>query len=143
MDTHVDELVFQPKRHFDKPEEVLKNRKLSSDDKVRILESWKLDSQRLADSTAENMDGGEDCDLREVSRALIQLKEMEKPAVAIQRKNNAAVMSGLVIGSALGAGVGLVATVATATASLALIAQTTVAGLIVGGVAGVLKRPLR
>jgi hypothetical protein len=49
----------------------------------------------------------------------------------------------MVLGAVLGAGVGLVATVATATASLALIAQTTVVGLIVGGVAGAIKRPAR
>lgn len=143
MNTHVDDLVFQPRQHFDHPDEVLKSRKLSSDDKRRILESWKLDAQRLADSTAENMTGGEDTDLRDVSRALVQVKESSKQPTAIQPKSNAPVMSGLVIGAVLGAGVGLIATAAMATASLALIAQTTVAGLIVGGVAGAIKRPLR
>lgn len=144
MSTHaVEDLVFHPKRHFDHPDEVVKDNELSHTDKVRILESWKLDAQRLADSTAENMTGGEETDLREVSRALVQLKDMEPPQLAIQRKQDAPVMSGMVLGSVLGAGVGLIATVAVATASLALIAQTTVAGLIIGGVAGAIKRPLR
>ena len=143
MNTQVDDLVFHPKRHFDRPEDVMRNRKLSHGDKVRILESWKQDAQQLADSTAENMTGGEETDLREVSRALVQLKDMEPPLVAFQRKGEAPVMSGMVLGSVLGAGVGLIATVATATASLALIAQTTIAGLIIGRVAGAIKRPLR
>ena len=143
MSTHaVDDLVFHPKRHFDHPDEVVRDNELTHTDKVRILESWKLDAQQLADSTAENMSGGEETDLREVSRALVQLKD-QAPPVAIQRKGDAPVMSGMVLGSVLGAGVGLVATAATAAASLALIAQTTVVGLIVGGVAGAIKRPPR
>lgn len=143
MNTHVEDLVFHPKRHFCRPEDVVRSRRLSHIDKVRILESWKQDAQQLADSTAENMTGGEETDLREVSRALVQLKDMEPLPVAFQRKGEAPVMSGMVLGSVLGAGVGLIATVATATASLALIAQTTIAGLIIGGVAGAIKRPLR
>ena len=51
MNTQVDDLVFHPKRHFDRPEDVVRNRKLSHGDKVRILESWKQDAQQLADST--------------------------------------------------------------------------------------------
>lgn len=141
MSTHVDDLVFHPKRHFDHPDDVVRSRRLSHDDKLRILESWKLDAQQLADSTAENMTGGEETDLREVARALVQLKDKEISG-ASARKSDAPVMSGMVLGSVLGAGVGLLATIATATASLALIAQTTVAGLIIGGVAGAARRSL-
>ncbi len=143
MNTQVDEMVGHPTRHFDAPKEVLTHPELSYSDKRRILESWKLDAQRLMDSTSENMTGGEESDLREVSRALVELKNTAPPPVAIQPKRNAPVGSGMTIGALLGAGVGLVVAAATATASVALIAQTTVAGLIVGGVAGALRRPVR
>ena len=143
MDTHVDDLVMQPTRHFDHPQEVLTHPDLSTKDKLRILESWKLDAQRLAESTAENMSGGEESDLREVSKALMHLKGMEQLPLAIQREEGPPVGSGMAIGALLGAAAGLVATAATATLSLALIAQTTVAGLVVGGVAGALRGPKR
>lgn len=139
MNTQVDEMVGYPTRHFARPDEVLGHPSLSFKDKRRILESWKLDAQRLAESTAENMSGGEESNLRDVSRALTQLKDMTPPPVAIQPRRSAPVGSGMTIGGLLGAGVGLVAAAATATASVALIAQTTVAGLVIGGVAGALK----
>lgn len=141
MNTHVDDMVVHPSRHFGRPQEVLLHPKLSYDDKRRILESWKLDAQRLADSTHENMTGGEECDLREVSRTLVQLKNMEPPADVIQPERSGHVGAGMIIGALLGAGVGLVAAAATASASLALVAQTTAAGLIIGGVAGALGGP--
>jgi hypothetical protein len=138
MNTQVDEMVGYPTRHFARPDEVLNHPSLSSKDKRRILESWKLDAQRLADSTDENMTGGEESNLRDISRALVHLKITTTP-LAIQPKRTAPVGSGMTIGGLLGAGVGLVAAAATATVSLALIAQTTMAGLVIGGVAGALK----
>jgi len=143
MNTHVDDMVVHPERHFDRPEEVLLHPELSYDDKRRILESWKLDAQRLADSTDENMTGGEEDNFREVSRALVQLKSMEPPADVIQPNRGAPIGAGMTIGALLGAGAGLVAAAATATASLALIAQTTIVGLIIGGVTGALRGPAR
>lgn len=140
MSTHVDELVFAPKRHFDRPEDVLGDDKLTYGEKRRILESWKHDSQRLAESTAENMTGGEETDLREVSRVLVELKAMTVAPEAIQPNQTTRVVSGMTIGGLLGAGVGLVVTAATA-ASLAVVAQTTVAGLIIGGAVNALRKP--
>jgi len=142
MNTHVDEMVVHPTRHFDRPDEVLTHPDLSYHDKRRILESWKLDAQRLADSTDENMTGGEEDNLREVSRALVHLKDMA-PQVVIQPRRGPPVGAGMTIGALLGAGAGLVAAAATATASVVLIAQTTVIGLVIGGVAGALRGPAR
>ena len=144
MDRHIDELVMQPTRHFDNPGDVLTYPGLKHKDRLRILESWKLDAQRLAESTAENMSGGEETNLREVSQALVQLKSMETPPIAIQRPEAARpVAAGMAIGGLLGAGAGLVATAATPTVSLALIAQTSVVGMIMGGIAGALRGPRR
>lgn len=142
MDTRVDELAMHPTRHFDNPEEVLTYPGLKRKDRIRILESWKLDAQRLSESTAENMTGGEESDLRKVSKVLLHLKNLEKPPLVIQNTpDSRAVTGGMAIGALLGAGAGLVAGAATTTVSLALIAQTSVVGLIAGGVAGALRRP--
>lgn len=144
MNTHVDDLVMQPTRHFDEPREVLTRPGLSYTDRVRILESWKLDAKRLAESTSENMNGGEETNLREVSKALIQLKMMEHPPVVNQpNESSRPVAAGMAIGGLLGAGAGLVAAAATTTFSVALIVQASIIGLIVGGVAGALRRPQR
>lgn len=71
----VDELVLDPKKWFGTPDDVLNDNKISVEDKKRILESWKLDESRLAESTDENMTGGEESHLRDVSRALLELEE--------------------------------------------------------------------
>lgn len=144
MDKHVDQLVMQPTRHFDNPGEVLSHPGLKYKDRLRILESWKLDAQRLADSTSENMSGGEQGHLSEVSEALLQLKSTDKLTRVIQRKHSERpVAAGMAIGGLLGAGAGLIAAAATTTVSLALIAQTAVVGVIAGGVAGALRSPQR
>ncbi|RYG38134.1 MAG: hypothetical protein EON93_02575 [Burkholderiales bacterium] len=103
MNTHVDDLIAYPQRHFGRPEEVLNEPTLSVDKKRRILESWKLDAQRLAESTAENMSGGEETDLRDVSKVLIQLKSMEEIPVARQQKQGSDVGAGMATGALVGA----------------------------------------
>jgi hypothetical protein len=145
MQAHVDELVANPQRHFDHPVDVLNEPTLSSDDKRRILESWKLDAQRLAESTAENMSGGEESDLRDVSKVLVQLNEMDKsPPVVTQpdRSNTKGVGTGMAVGALVGAGAGLVIVAVTAP-SVAIVAQATVVGLILGGVAAALRNAVR
>jgi len=144
MDKHVDQLVMQPARHFDNPGEVLSYPGLKYRDRLRILESWKQDAQRLAESTAENMSGGEETDLVEVSQALLRLKSMEKLPRPIQHRNGQRpVATGMAIGGLLGASAGLVAAAATTTVSLSLIAQAGIVGVIAGGVAGALRSPQR
>jgi hypothetical protein len=75
----VDELVLDPKKWFGTPDDVLHDNKLSAEDKKRILESWKLDESRLAESTDENMTGGEESHLRDVARALLELEDKPAP----------------------------------------------------------------
>lgn len=141
MSTHVEDLIAHPQRYFDRPDDVLADSRLTANDKLKVLESWKLDAARLAESTAENMTGGEETDLRDVSKALLELKAIE-PTLAIKgtgeprsRKGVASLAGGMVIGAVLGAGAGLVA-IAITGPSLAIVAQTTVVGLILGGVVG-------
>lgn len=142
MNTHVEELIAYPQRYFNRPDEVLVEPTLSVDEKRRILESWKLDAQRLAESTAENMTGGEESDLREVSKVLVQLRSMESMPVAHQPKEGMGVGTGMAGGALLGAGAGLVISAVTVP-SLVIVAQATVAGLILGGVGAAVRKALR
>ena len=146
MNTHVEDLIANPKHHFDHPVEVLDEPSLSNDDKRRILESWKLDAQRLAESTAENMSGGEETDLRDVSKVLVQLKTIEKeqPPVATQPDRNTVrgVGTGLALGGLVGAGAGLLINTFTV-ASLAVVAQAAIVGVILGGVGTALRNATR
>jgi len=145
MSTHVDELIAHPQRHFGRPSEVLTDSRLTADEKLKVLESWTHDAARLAESTAENMSGGEESDLRDVSKALLELKAGE-PAVVTKPKRTrrwgtggSSMTGSLAIGAMLGAGAGLVA-VAITGPSLAIVAQTTVVGLILGGIVGTVRR---
>lgn len=142
MNTHVDELIVYPQRYFTSPDAVLIEPTLTVDQKRRILESWKLDAQRLAESTAENMSGGEETDLREVSKVLIQLKTMEDPPVAHTPKGSAGVGIGMAAGALVGAGAGLVISAATVP-SVVLVAQASVVGVILGGIGAVVRKALR
>lgn len=144
MNTHVEDLIAYPHRHFKHPHDVLDEPTLSIDEKRRILESWKLDAQRLAESTAENMTGGEETDLRDVSKTLVELNQMEEAPQAIQPRKHAApgVGTGMGIGALVGAGAGLVIIAATGP-SLAVLAQATVVGIILGGVAAALRNAVR
>ncbi len=148
MNTHVEDLIVNPNRHFGHPVDVLNEPALSIDDKRHILESWKLDARRLAESTAENMSGGEETDLRDVSKVLIQLNEMDEAPVAKQHGpklatiNTKGVGTGMGLGAIVGAGAGLLITAAT-TPSLAVIMQATVVSVIFGGVTAAIQDAVR
>jgi hypothetical protein len=142
MNTLVEDLIAYPQRYFDHPREVLDEPTLKMDEKRRILESWKLDAQRLAESTAENMTGGEETDLREVSKVLVELKQMPMTTEVHQTSDRNDVPAGMAIGGLLGAGAGLLAAAVTGP-SLTVIAQATVVGVILGGVVTGVRRALR
>jgi len=147
MDEIIDNMVANPHRHFSNPVEVLQSPELTNDEKRRILESWKLDAQRLAESTAENMSGGEESDLREVSKSLVQLNTMDAvpPKVvqsSVRPRGNMAL--GLSVGAIVGAGVGLV--VITAWPPLHpvfVVAEAIIVGVLAGGVTAALRRAVR
>lgn len=144
MSIHVEELIANPQRHFDHPVDVLNEPELSVDEKRRILESWKQDAQRLAESTAENMSGGEETDLRDVSKVLVQLKEMEKAPQVTQpaRHSTRGLGRGLFFGALIGAGAGLVIAAVTGP-SIAVVAEVALVGLIIGGVAVSIRNAVR
>ena len=70
----VDEIIKDPKAHFQSPAHVLNNDNLSHADKKEILKSWHEDAEALERAKGEAMSGGEPSWLQEVNEAMEQLK---------------------------------------------------------------------
>ncbi len=70
----VDDMIRDPSDHFNHPIEVLQHKKLSSDQKRAILESWKVDEEEKSTATAENMGKTDNNRLSEVMDSLRKLK---------------------------------------------------------------------
>ncbi|HKU15784.1 MAG TPA: hypothetical protein VJQ52_15410 [Steroidobacteraceae bacterium] len=79
MATHVEYVesaISDPTRHYARPMDVLQDEELDTDEKRRILESWKKDAELLSTAQAENMSGGERPQLQDVSLALTHLEQL-------------------------------------------------------------------
>jgi hypothetical protein len=79
MATHaeyVESAISDPTRHYTRPMDVLQDDQLDTDEKRRILESWKKDAELLSTAQAENMSGGERPQLQDVSLALTHLEQL-------------------------------------------------------------------
>ena len=145
----LENMISNPPRYFVRPAEVL-TEPLSTGDKRKILESWKHDADQLAQSTAENMSGGEEGDLRLVNKTLIQLNTAEPPEkdVMTSRKHTG-VMLGIAIGALAGVGVALLFLAASNGFSAAaregwmmpmsVMIEAAVAGALVGGIATAIR----
>jgi hypothetical protein len=73
MDTHqqqVENAIADPTRYYTSPMDVVRDDALDSEEKRRILESWKKDAELLSTAQDENMAGGERPQLQDVSLAL-------------------------------------------------------------------------
>jgi hypothetical protein len=71
----VSDAVTDPTREYRKPIDVLNDRELDNDEKLRILESWKKDAELLSVAQDENMAGGERPQLQDV---LLAIQELER-----------------------------------------------------------------
>jgi hypothetical protein len=67
------DILQNPARCYDSPSHVLMDSALSYDEKRQVLDAWRLDAERLADSSNEGMGGGEASRLCEVALAQQQL----------------------------------------------------------------------
>ena len=80
MSTHqeqVENAISDPTRHYTCPMDVVNDESLETEEKRRILESWKKDAELLSTAQAENMSGGERPQLQDVSLALQELDQAE------------------------------------------------------------------
>ncbi len=147
MERQIDDLVANPHRHFNRPVEVLDAVEINNDDKRRILESWKLDASRLAESTAENMSGGEESELREVSKTLLQLDAMEKTPEVVTRTEPRArknVGAGLAAGAVIGLIVGLaIGVIYPALGMFPVMLEAAAVGAVIGGLAMALRATVK
>ena len=77
MSTHqeqVESAIADPTRHYAAPMDVVHDESLDTEEKRRILESWKKDAELLSTAQDENMSGGERPQLQDVSLALTELE---------------------------------------------------------------------
>ncbi len=79
IDPDIAEIIADPTRRYQSPQQVLDDPQLGLDDKRRILESWKTDAELLSTATNENMTGGDSPlpVLQDVNLALEKLQQLE------------------------------------------------------------------
>jgi len=65
--------LMNPSKAYESPGHVLLDKGLTHDEKRKVLDAWRMDAERLADSSNEGMSGGEENRLREVALAQQQL----------------------------------------------------------------------
>lgn len=74
----IDKVVQSPADYFANPAQVTTEPDLDHEQKIRVLESWKVDAMRLLTSSAENMPGDEheqiSADLQQINMLLTDLK---------------------------------------------------------------------
>jgi hypothetical protein len=75
----VESAISDPTRHYACPMDVVNDDALDTDEKRRILESWKKDAELLSTAQDENMSGGERPQLQDVSLALGELERLSAP----------------------------------------------------------------
>jgi hypothetical protein len=76
MATHqeqVENAISDPTRQYTCPMDVVEDDSLETEEKRKILESWKKDAELLSTAQDENMSGGERPQLQDVSLALSEL----------------------------------------------------------------------
>jgi hypothetical protein len=79
VDAHqqqVENAIQDPTRYYARPMDVVHDDALDTEEKRRILESWKQDAQLLSTAQDENMAGGERPHLQDVSMALSELERL-------------------------------------------------------------------
>jgi hypothetical protein len=72
----VQDAIGDPTREYAKPMDVVNDPRLDTEQKRRILESWKKDAELLSTAQDENMAGGERTQLQDVSIALTELERI-------------------------------------------------------------------
>lgn len=73
---NLQEKLKSPAQAYNSPGDVLIDEELSHEEKEQVLDAWRLDAERLADSSNEGMAGGEPARLREVALAKQKLADL-------------------------------------------------------------------
>jgi hypothetical protein len=73
---NIETIIKDPGKYFASPREVVSDRELDLEAKLKILLSWAVDAQLLAVAEEENMGGTDRPGLREVKLALLELEKV-------------------------------------------------------------------
>jgi len=73
FDKDIESIIENPVGYYDHPTDVVRDSKLSLDEKKQILDAWEEDARRLAVATEEGMGGGEPSNLADVAEAKVEL----------------------------------------------------------------------
>lgn len=77
----LDEKMLNPNKHYASPADVLIDDALTREEKASVLAAWRLDAERLSESSNEGMSGGENARLREVALAQHSLDALGRAPV--------------------------------------------------------------
>ena len=69
----IEAILKDPSRHFRAPRDVVTDKRFTTGEKRRILDSWALDAQLLTVAEEENMGGQDRPGLRDVKLARLEL----------------------------------------------------------------------
>jgi hypothetical protein len=69
----IESIVKDPSRYFRAPRDVVTDKRFTTEEKQRILDSWALDAQLLTVAEEENMGGQDRPGLRDVKLARLEL----------------------------------------------------------------------
>ncbi|CAB0151871.1 hypothetical protein PSI9734_02231 [Pseudidiomarina piscicola] len=72
---NIEAILQDPAAVYDKPTDLLKDSRLSDEQKLKVLEQWEYDAEELLVATEENMPGPEDTQLDDILAAKQQLKD--------------------------------------------------------------------
>jgi hypothetical protein len=72
-ETKVSDAIGDPSKEYRHPMEVVRDSQLDTEEKRRILESWRKDAELLSRAQDENMAGGERPQLQDVVLAIQEL----------------------------------------------------------------------
>lgn len=74
----LDRIRQNPQAEYPCPQALIDDPRLDFEQKSALLQSWEHDAQRLAESAAEGMAGGETSRLKEVAEARLAIAEQIK-----------------------------------------------------------------
>ena len=73
------EAVNNPTRYYQRPRQVVQDRRLNRNEKLAILEAWELEARELSVAAEESMAGGEPSLLQDVVQARLDLGDATEP----------------------------------------------------------------
>jgi hypothetical protein len=84
----VEDAKADPGRFYRQPSDVVRDRRLSNEERLAILEAWERDARALLIAADENMSGGESSELELVIKARMEIEKTMEGAPLGDAKGN-------------------------------------------------------